>query len=446
MEKRKVSIDIAKANFFAIALLIGAAIVFGIPFLMIWGKTQPHWPDQLSMSSNPWSLLWVLLAYLLGIVIHELIHGITWSFFAPNGWRSISFGVIWKMVKIMTVDKEEIIEYKKENVDGREVDDPAKRGNILSDNGELMSTSLPEYNVTFDFIPGAPRLKAKDKERNPQKYLKDSLEREKYIAKKDSIFRANVDSISIGVAELCPEMGGPDSIKAHMLRGLEKRSQDYDMFKHHAFDYISYQKLRQLPIFRIKEQYKSGVIPTARNHREKPFGDLASRTIGDLYARKDSAEAGIELAFDSVLRGVPGKKRTSLIRSKSNFVDQPIEPPVDGLDVVTTINVTMQDICESALREKLIEVNADFGVCILMDVHTGDIKALVNLRRRADGTYNDDQNLAVSALMEPGSTFKTASILVALDDGEITINDQIEVSAVSSTTITTTTRSALLTA
>ena len=338
----------------------------------------------------------------------------------------VCIGVIWKMVKIMTVDKEEIIEYKKENVDGREVEDPAKRGNILSDNGELMSTSLPEYNVTFDFIPGAPRLKAKDKERNPQKYLKDSLEREKYIAKKDSIFRANVDSISIGVAELCPEMGGPDSIKAHMLRGLEKRSQDYDMFKHHAFDYISYQKLRQLPIFRIKEQYKSGVIPTARNHREKPFGDLASRTIGDLYARKDSAEAGIELAFDSVLRGVPGKKRTSLIRSKSNFVDQPIEPPVDGLDVVTTINVTMQDICESALREKLIEVNADFGVCILMDVHTGDIKALVNLRRRADGTYNDDQNLAVSALMEPGSTFKTASILVALDDGELTINDQID--------------------
>jgi hypothetical protein len=98
MEKRKVSIDIAKANFFAIALLIGAAIVFGIPFLMIWGKTQTHWPDQLSMSSNPWSLLWVLLAYLLGIVIHELIHGITWSFFAPNGWRSISFGVIWKML------------------------------------------------------------------------------------------------------------------------------------------------------------------------------------------------------------------------------------------------------------------------------------------------------------------------------------------------------------
>ena len=105
----------------------------------------------------------------------------------------VCIGVIWKMVKIMTVDKEEIIEYKKENVDGREVEDPAKRGNILSDNGELMSTSLPEYNVTFDFIPGAPRLKAKDKERNPQKYLKDSLEREKYIAKKDSIFRANVD-------------------------------------------------------------------------------------------------------------------------------------------------------------------------------------------------------------------------------------------------------------
>ena len=335
----------------------------------------------------------------------------------------VCLAIIWTLVKTMTVDKEEIMEYKAENVDGKVVEDPARRGNILSDDGELMSTSLPEYNVMFDFIAGAPALRKKGK--TPEKILEDSLEREKYIMKKDSAFRANIDSISRGIARLCPEMGDAKAVKAHLEKGLDARSQYYDICKGHVFDYLAYQELRKLPIFNIPGKWTSGIQPIQRNHREKPFGTLANRTIGSLYAKKDSAEAGIELQYDSVLRGKPGSKRVSLIRSRSNYIDIPLDPPVDGLDVVSTINVTMQDICESALRDKLVEVNADFGVCILMDVPTGDVKALVNLRRVGEGVYRDDQNLAVSALMEPGSTFKTASIMVALDDGEITMNDKV---------------------
>jgi len=98
MEKRKVAIDLVKANYFSIALLVGAIIVFGVPFLLIWGKSLSHSFLDEVLGGNKWNYVWLVVLPLLGIVAHELIHGITWSFFAPNGWRSISFGVIWKML------------------------------------------------------------------------------------------------------------------------------------------------------------------------------------------------------------------------------------------------------------------------------------------------------------------------------------------------------------
>ena len=336
----------------------------------------------------------------------------------------VCIAIIYKMVMTMTVDKDKWMDFKSENVDGSEVPDPPTRGNILSDEGDLLSTSMPKYNVRFDFLSGVPALKKEGV--SAEKFIKDSLKRDSIIIKKNNEFLQNIDEISAGIAKLCPEMGSQDSVRAHLMKGLNSGSRYYDICKGHVFDFITYQELRQLPIFNKPGKYASGIQTIERNHREKPFGSLASRTIGAMYGLVDSAVAGIELQYDSLLKGKPGLKRQRLIRSKDHFVDIPLVPPTDGLDVVSTINVTMQDICESALREKLIEVEADFGVCILMDVHTGDVKALVNLRKVADGKYEDDQNLAVSALMEPGSTFKTASIMVALDDGEININDRVD--------------------
>ena len=166
------------------------------------------------------------------------------------------------------------------------------------------------------------------------------------------------------------------------------------------------------------------MVAEERNNRNKPFGSLARRTLGEMFGAKDSARSGLELAYDSLLRGVPGKVHNKKVLSKYlSIVDK---EPVDGYDLVSTIDVSMQDICESALREKLHELNAEMGVVVLMEVKTGDVKAIVNLMRYDDGEYYEARNYALAALMEPGSTFKTASILVALDDGYIKPTDYVE--------------------
>lgn len=346
----------------------------------------------------------------------------------------VCIAVIYQMVKVMTVDKDEWMEYKKQHVDGRvDVAEPI-RGNILSVDGGYLSTSIPKLMIACDLYPNMPVLRKKDKLKNPEKYLKDSLERLDYIAKRREEFQPHIDSISRAVARLCPECENADSVKNNLVRSLQKNSRHCNLFKGHLFDYQEYQKLKEIPIFDKPGKYASGLKLKVVNYREKPFGNLASRTLGDLVRidvgdmekAKEEAKAGIELKYDSLLRGKPGLKAKKILRSKSNVVDIMLEPQVDGYDVLTTIDVTMQDICEKALREKLQEVEAEFGVCILMDVPTGDIKAIVNLNRTPEGTYTDNLNNAVGAMMEPGSTFKTASIMVALDDGEITMNDMVD--------------------
>ena len=337
--------------------------------------------------------------------------------------------IVWKMLKTMTYEKEDWMKVKSEVVDGKIDVEPAKRGNILSDNGDLLATSLPEYQVFYDYLAQIPKL---NKDLDDRKtFVEDSLKRNEAIRVKDSIFISKVDTIAEGIQRLCPEMGTVEDVKQHLLKGMDidgkgKHSMYYDICKGHVFDYLEYQELMKLPIFSNKNKYARGIVPKLRNHREKPFGSLASRTIGALYAdaEMDSAMSGIENAYDTLLRGKPGQKRISHIRSKT--VELPITPPQDGNDIVSTINVTMQDICESALREKLQEVEADFGICVLMEVNTGDIKALVNLQKGDNGNYFENQNMAFTALMEPGSTFKTASIMVGLDDGEIKIDDKVD--------------------
>lgn len=348
----------------------------------------------------------------------------------------VCIAVIYKMVKVMTVDKEEWMEYKKEHVDGRIVEAEPIRGNILSADGGFLSTSIPMLVLAIDPFPGMPEIHKKDKEKNFEKYLKDSLERIQYIDERKKEFELYGDTICNAVARICPEWENADSVKKALFASIEKGKRHCSLFKDHRFDYEEYKKVKELPIFNRKRRYDNGLKFTVVNEREKPFGNLASRTIGELdridvndmekSKKKIKPKWGIELKYDSILKGKPGVKAKKILRSKSNVVDIMLEPQVDGYDVLTTIDVTMQDICEKALREKLQEVNAEFGVCILMDVPTGDIKALVNLNRTDKGTYADNYNNALRAMMEPGSTFKTASIMVALDDGEITMNDMVD--------------------
>jgi cell division protein FtsI (penicillin-binding protein 3) len=174
-----------------------------------------------------------------------------------------------------------------------------------------------------------------------------------------------------------------------------------------------------LPFFNLPSN-KGGFHAESFEARRRPFGSLAERTIGDIRSfegGKDTARFGIELSYDSLLRGKYGIERKQKVLNK--VVPFTLTPAVDGTDVVTTIDVGMQDLAEQALIEGLKKWDASMGVTILMEVKTGDIKAIVNMRRAENGQYYERFNDAISYRCEPGSVFKVASFLVALDDGVV---------------------------
>lgn len=293
------------------------------------------------------------------------------------------------------------------------------RGNILSADGQLMASSLPDYKVYIDFLSGIERLP--DSVNSAGKKYK--VYNSEQLAEKKSMWETDMDTICRGLAEICPRYTF-EEYRSHLLEGLEKRKRYWEVCPHTVLNFIQFNQIIKLPVFNLKNRYRSGLTYEERNNRNKPFGSLARRTLGEMFGAKDSARSGLELAYDSLLRGEPGKVHHKKVLSKYlSIIDK---DPVDGYDLVSTIDVSMQDICESALREKLEELEASMGVVVLMEVKTGDVKAIVNLMRYDDGNYYEARNYALAALMEPGSTFKTASIMVALDDGYITTKDWVD--------------------
>ena len=273
------------------------------------------------------------------------------------------------------------------------------RGNILSCDGKLMASSLPEFEIFMDF-----------------KTLHD--------AGTDTLWREDIDAIATGLNDIFPERSAHD-FKTYLEEGRAKQSRYWPIWPK-RIDYNTLCDVRALPVFNIKSKYRSGFIFKEYNARKHPYGSLALRTIGDLFGKKDSAICGIELSFDRELRGIDGVKHRRKILNK--YLDIIDTPPTDGLDVVTTIDVGIQDLAERALVQELKEpdVHGDVGVAIVMEVATGDIKAIVNMEKCGDGEYRERKNHAVSDLMEPGSVFKTASIMVALDDGVVDTTARVE--------------------
>lgn len=225
-----------------------------------------------------------------------------------------------------------------------------------------------------------------------------------------------MDSICIGLHKIFPDKSAAQ-FKAHLKKGRQAKSRNYLIYPK-RISYIQYKEVKRLPVFCLN-RYKGGFKELAYNQRKKPFGSLAARTLGDVYAdTAKGARNGIELAFDTILKGRDGLTHRQKVMNKYlNIVDV---PPVDGCDLISTIDVGMQDICEKALVDKLKELNAFVGVVVLMEVATGEVKAIVNMTKGKDGNYYEMRNNAISDMLEPGSTFKTASIMVALEDGKIT--------------------------
>lgn len=272
---------------------------------------------------------------------------------------------------------------KRDSVDVKPV-----RGNILSCDGRLMASSLPEYKLYMDFKAGG--------------------------AEKDSLWNEKIDSICNGLHDIFPEKSAAE-FKRDLEEGHQKMSQNWPIWKKRV-SYDIYSEVKKLPVFNLKP-FKGGFHTEAFNARQRPFGSLAQRTVGDMFGAKDTARCGLELSFDSILRGKSGIVQRKKVMNKYLSITE--RPPIDGADIVTTIDVGMQDLAERALIDELKLINGNVGVAIVMEVQTGDVKAIVNMTKCDDGEYREVKNDAVSDLLEPGSVFKTASIMVALDDGVV---------------------------
>lgn len=270
------------------------------------------------------------------------------------------------------------------------------RGNILSCDGQLMASSLPQYNIFMDFVA-----------------LRE--------AKKDTLFEQKLDSICMGLNAIFPDRSA-EEFKKHLMEGFEKNKRHWPVWNR-RINYSTFSEVKSLPVFNLSKN-QSGFHWDEHNARKLAYGSLAGRTIGKMYGAKDTAQCGLELSYDSLLRGEEGIRHRRKVLNK--YLDIVDTPPVNGADIVTTIDVSMQDLAERALLKELRLINANVGVAIVMEVKTGDVKAIVNMTKCADDDYHEIKNHAISDLLEPGSVFKTASIMVALDDGVVDTTYRVE--------------------
>ena len=309
----------------------------------------------------------------------------------------IGIAIIGKAFYIMTAKKQYWTEVadrlKRDSVSVKPM-----RGNILSCDGQLMATSIPEYKIFMDFQAAA-------------------------FVDGDSLWLDKVDSICEGLNKVFPTISAHE-FKIWLETGKHKVNKNGSVGSRHwpiwprRIDYNTYVEVSQLPFFNMPK-YKSGFHTEEFNARRRPFGSLALRTVGGMFGAKDSAYYGLELSYDSLLRGTPGI--TGRRKILNRYMNIPVTLPIDGCDIVTTIDVNMQDLAERSLLDMLKnpQVNGEMGVAILMEVNTGDVKAIVNMIKNKDGQYVEAVNSAISYRCEPGSVFKVASFLVALDDGVV---------------------------
>ncbi|MGE0562098.1 MAG: penicillin-binding protein [Flavobacteriales bacterium] len=270
----------------------------------------------------------------------------------------------------------------------------AVRGNIYAVDGSLLATSVPIYEVRFDT---------------------------KTEALTDDIFYNGVDELSMQLSRLFGDKS-PQQYKKELV-SARKKGIRYQLIKRN----VKYTDLQQLKTFAIfsRGQYKGGLIYTQQNKRVHPFNKLAARTIG--YEREGIKPVGLEGAYTHYLQGVNGKR---LMKKIAGGVWMPITDeneiePLDGSDIYTTIDVNLQDVAENALETQLMLHEADHGSVILMEVSTGSIKAIANLQRRKDGSYDESYNFAIGESTEPGSVFKLASLMAAFEDGYLTLEDMV---------------------
>lgn len=281
----------------------------------------------------------------------------------------------------------------------------ADRGTIFSEDGSMLSSSIPFFDIRIDFL--ADGLREKSGKR----------------------FVENLDSLSIGLASIFKDQSAA-AYKKQLQAGYNRKDRYFLLKKRVSFQ--QYQALRNLPLVR-QGRNKSGFIVESMEKRLTPLGLLANRTIGLARTYTDgnrqvvTQNVGLEKTYDSLLRGVSGKR---LVRRISGGAFIPVEgseiEPENGKDVVTTLDVNIQDITQTALMRMMVANEAVEGCAIVMEVKTGKIKAMANLGLMPDGTYFEKDNYALKT-SEPGSTIKLVTLLAALEDKHVSTEDMIEI-------------------
>jgi cell division protein FtsI (penicillin-binding protein 3) len=302
--------------------------------------------------------------------------------------------ILVQAFRIAVINREEWIA-KSEEATVKMVNIEATRGNIYSDDGNLMATSIPIYEMRMDMKTGPLT---------------------------DEIFNSNVDSLALCLAETFK-----DKTKEQYLKDLKRariNGNRYYLIKKN----VSHQnkiKAMNFPILRLG-RFKGGIRFEQESKREFPYRHLAKRTIG--RSVENGPKVGLEGAYDDELKGIGGQR---LMRRMSGNVWKPLSDkneidPEDGYDIVSTIDIGIQDLAENALMKQLKKHQATAGCVVLMEVETGHVKAIANLQRNKDSLYVESLNHAITSSTEPGSTFKLVNLIALLEDGLIKETDSID--------------------
>ncbi len=273
----------------------------------------------------------------------------------------------------------------------------AERGTIYSEDGNMLSTSVPVFDVYVDF--GADGLREKQGKR----------------------FKDNLDSLSFNLANLFKDQTA-SFYKKELQLAYKNKDRYYSLKKKISFD--KYKELRNFPLVR-QGRNKSGFIIDPRDKRINPYVLLANRTIG--LSRLDSTKnVGLELTYDSLLKGITGQRLMRYAAGTYMPVEGSELDPVNGKDIITTLDTYMQDVAENALMKMMVNNNSLHGTVIVMETATGKIKAIANLGKQPAGNYIEDLNYGIGKATEPGSIFKLATLISLLEDKYVTMNSIVD--------------------
>ena len=329
-------------------------------------------------------ILWrVYLCFIGMVLLSMLILGKAFYIqrFQGDHWRSMSDSMHQRIVEL-----------------------DADRGTIYSEDGQMLSTSLPEFDIYLDFRA-------------------DGL-----TDKNGKVFKENVDSFAIAMSKYFGDKS-VSQYKKELTDGYKRKSRYYALKKKLSFE--EYKNFRQFPLVKLGRN-KSGVIVEESSKRLSPFGLLANRTIG--LSREHIASngkvkkqnVGLEKSYDTLLTGQKGQRLVRYAAGGAIPVEGFQIEPENGKDIFTTLDVNIQDIAENALLKQMETSESLYGTCIVMETKTGKIKAIANLGRRPDGSYWEDDNYALR-VTEPGSTIKLVTLLAVLEKGTSKLTDLVEV-------------------